>query len=147
MTETSQHLIIVGVDGSEASTGGLRWAAQQAQLTGATLKVIRAWQFPHQYGFPVDYGDVDFEEVARQETQQAIDQVIGSTPPFQLVVETVHSPAAPALIDASHDADLLVVGSHGSGAFARMVLGSVSLHCVGHAACPVVVVRPQQPPS
>jgi nucleotide-binding universal stress UspA family protein len=49
---------------------------------------------------------------------------------------------APAiLLRAAEGADLLVVGSRGHGAFAGMLLGSVSQHCVHHASCPVVVVR------
>ena len=48
---------------------------------------------------------------------------------------------AQVLIDESKDADLLVVGSHGHGAFTGMLVGSVSIHCVTNASCPVVVVR------
>ena len=48
---------------------------------------------------------------------------------------------AQVLIEASKNADLLVVGSHGHGAFTGMLVGSVSLHCVTGAFCPVVVVR------
>jgi nucleotide-binding universal stress UspA family protein len=44
------------------------------------------------------------------------------------------------LIDASGDADRLVVGSRGRGAVAAAMLGSVSQACVRHARCPVVVV-------
>jgi nucleotide-binding universal stress UspA family protein len=47
----------------------------------------------------------------------------------------------PALVDASHDADLLVVGSNGHGEFADIVLGSAGMHCVTHAQCPVLVYR------
>lgn len=56
-------------------------------------------------------------------------------------VDVVEGSATQALLDASKDADLLLVGSHGRGGFAGMLLGSVSHHVVGHAACPVIVVR------
>lgn len=46
-----------------------------------------------------------------------------------------------ALVERSTSADLLVVGNRGLGGFKGMLLGSVSLRCVSHAACPVVVVR------
>ena len=48
---------------------------------------------------------------------------------------------AQALIEASGEADLLVVGHRGHGAFTGMLLGSVGIHCVTNEACPVVVVR------
>jgi nucleotide-binding universal stress UspA family protein len=45
------------------------------------------------------------------------------------------------LIGESKEADLLVIGHRGHGAFAGMLVGSVSIHCVTHASCPVVVIR------
>jgi nucleotide-binding universal stress UspA family protein len=58
-------------------------------------------------------------------------------------VETalVYGHPVEVLIDESKAADLLVVGHHGHSAFAGMLVGSVSIHCVTSAACPVVVVR------
>lgn len=47
-----------------------------------------------------------------------------------------------ALLRLAHGADLLVVGSRGLGGFAGVLMGSVSLQCVHHAPCPVLVVRP-----
>ncbi|MCU1368439.1 MAG: uncharacterized protein JWN39_4078, partial [Ilumatobacteraceae bacterium] len=38
-------------------------------------------------------------------------------------------------------ADLLVVGSHGSGVLKELILGSVSNYCAHHSTCPVVLVR------
>ncbi|HYZ99456.1 MAG TPA: universal stress protein [Acidimicrobiales bacterium] len=46
------------------------------------------------------------------------------------------------LVEVAESADLVVVGSHGRTGLSRLVLGSVAMACVQHAACPVVVVRP-----
>ncbi len=54
---------------------------------------------------------------------------------------TAYGHPAQALIEASREADLLVVGHHGHGAFTGMLVGSVSIHCVTSAFCPVVVIR------
>jgi nucleotide-binding universal stress UspA family protein len=56
----------------------------------------------------------------------------------------VEDSPAKALLDAARDADLLVVGSHGHG-FSGLFLGSVSLECAQHAACPVVIFRGSAP--
>ena len=53
----------------------------------------------------------------------------------------VEGTAGAVLVDESHEADLLVVGSRGRGGFAQLLLGSVSQQCAHHAACPVVIVR------
>jgi nucleotide-binding universal stress UspA family protein len=49
---------------------------------------------------------------------------------------------APALVEASKGADLLVVGSRGHGEFVGMLIGSVSEYCTTNAHCPVLVHRP-----
>lgn len=55
--------------------------------------------------------------------------------------ETMRGDAAQVLVDASRDADMLVVGNRGHGRFASAFLGSVSNRCAHHAKCPVVVVH------
>ena len=57
-----------------------------------------------------------------------------------MTVRAVSGIAAQELINASQDADLVVVGSRGGGGFSELMLGSVSTQVVHHAKCPVVVI-------
>lgn len=68
---------------------------------------------------------------------------LGESKPSSVRVRAVNGFPARELIEASRDADLLVVGSRGGGGFARLLLGSISDHVVHHAHCPVVVVPGQ----
>jgi nucleotide-binding universal stress UspA family protein len=75
------------------------------------------------------------EEAAQQCVRDASDGQ-----PASLEVKAVSGQPATELIEASRDADLVVVGSRGGGGFARLLLGSVSNQVVEHALCPVTVV-------
>jgi nucleotide-binding universal stress UspA family protein len=145
MTKNAESKIVVGVDGSESSIGALKWAARQAELTGATLHVVTAWAFPEE---PTPFEIVphlplgpDRLAEPREELDKTIVAVLGSHPSITVIPEVRSGHVVPVLLDAARDADLLVVGSRGRGAFAGMLLGSVSEHCVHHARCPVLVVR------
>lgn len=145
MAEQARGRIVVGVDGSEASKTALRWAANQARLTGARLVVVAAWEYPTSFGWAPAYpADWDPEADARTALTEVVDQVLGQQRPDGVELDVAEGHPAPILVEASQGAELLVVGSRGHGAFAGMVLGSVSEHCVAHARCPVVVVR-QEP--
>jgi nucleotide-binding universal stress UspA family protein len=145
--EKNERFIVVGVDGSEPSLKALRWAAQQARLTGATLRVLTTWEVATGTGwvptFPVDY---DPQAVARQALDEAITETLGADPDVAVERIVKEGHAAPVLLAAAKDADLLVVGSHGHGAFAGMLIGSVSEHLVRHAPCAIVVVHCDKPP-
>jgi nucleotide-binding universal stress UspA family protein len=139
--------IVVGLDGSEHSTKALDWAVKHAALEHAPLTVLAvhevalsAWT-----GSPIVFPeDRPEEERARQAAQEAVNKAIGELGgpgPESVTVRALSGQAAPALIEASADADLVVVGSRGAGGFATLLTGSVSSQVVNHAACPVVVVR------
>jgi len=70
--------IVVGVDGSDCSKDTLRWAARQAEFTGATVDAIAAWKFPAFYGWaPADSQDLDFPRFAEQALAHPVDEVFG----------------------------------------------------------------------
>jgi nucleotide-binding universal stress UspA family protein len=90
-------------------------------------------------------------DAVRRETEQYVTHVIGergaAAARVDVRVRAVPGPPAAMLIEQSRGADLLVVGHRGRGGFASATLGSVSLQCVLHAACPVTVVRPSPQPA
>jgi nucleotide-binding universal stress UspA family protein len=137
-----QHRVVVGIDGSNSSLQALQWAARQAQLTASTLEVITTWEWPVSWGWnmPLPEGYNPAAD-AQAVVDTAIEAVRKAYPGLDVEGRVLEGHPAPALVDASRDADLLVVGSRGHGQFAGMLLGSVSEYCVGHAQCPVTVLR------
>ncbi|MFI9357981.1 universal stress protein [Streptomyces lydicus] len=138
--------IVVGVDGSESSKEALRWAVRQAELTGATVNAVIAWEYPPLYG-SIGWLDAPQELEgniklwAGQALDGAISEVVKTADAARVHPTVAYGTAPAVLLDAARDASLLVVGSRGHGGFAGALLGSVSQHCTQHAPCPVVVVR------
>ncbi|MCO8127763.1 universal stress protein [Acidimicrobiia bacterium EGI L10123] len=134
--------IIVGVDGSEWSADALRWAQHEARIRDATVTALLAWNFLDQHHvdgettFDPHYGEAEAQRALDVLVQRALgDDADG------VRREVVCDLPATALLDASKDADLLVVGARGLGSFRGLVLGSVSQRCLEHASCPVMVVH------
>ena len=139
--------IVVGIDGSDASKAALRWAVGDARLRGAEVVALHAYEVPVPApdaapAPPVDLPALVAETHARalQFVTDVIDEVVGKVVTVDVVPIAVEDAPVRALLDAGRDADLLVVGSHGSG-LSGLLLGSVSLECAQHAACPVLVYR------
>lgn len=147
LANASGPVIVVGVDGSNASKDALRWAARQAQLAGTSLRAVMTWDIPtFAYGGPMPFpADLDLDGDCRSALDQVIADVLGDKPAIEVSAVVVEGHPAEELLKAAQAAELLVVGSRGHGAFAGMVLGSVSEHCVAHSPCPVVVVRHSDP--
>ena len=140
--------IVVGVDGSDHSHRALIWAMRQAAAQHAPLTVLAVrpesvrpatGSYWGVHAYPEDSHNPD---VASKAVGQIVEQAkseISETAP-EVAVNVVTGDAAQELISASHDADLVVVGSRGSGGLAWL-LGSVSSKVAHHAACPVVIIR------
>jgi nucleotide-binding universal stress UspA family protein len=139
---TERQLVVAGVDGSQESVAALRWAAGYAAATGARLRAVLAWHYPATYGAPrVGAPEAITDEVRQQMTDHLAAAIAEAAPGAEVERSLGYGHPAEVLVAQSEEADLLVVGNRGHGQFTGMVMGSVSMHCVTHAHCPVVVVR------
>lgn len=127
--------IVVGVDGSVTAADALRWAVQEAALREATVEVWHAWYVPFMSPGAPPPDERPLEVAGRAVLDDAVAPYGGT-----VTTRLVRGVAASALLDASRDADLLVLGARGTGGFAGLRVGSVSEYVVAHASCPVVVV-------
>ncbi len=137
------RMIVVGVDGSEASLVATDWAAREAYRRNAALRVVLAYHWTRPGNQIIANGSA--EEVARRNAEKlvaiATDRARATAPRLAVTGEAIRGEPAQTLIDAASRASLLVVGSRGHGGFTSLLLGSVSLRVATHAKCPVVVVR------
>lgn len=135
-----QRRIVVGVDGSPPSLRALRWALEQARLTGAVLEAVACWVYPTMYGVVMAKPESDADQEAGQALARAVAEVAGDRPPVLVRQSVLLGNAAEELLVRANGADLLVLGSRGRHAFVSALTGSVSRYCQQHAHCPVVVV-------
>jgi nucleotide-binding universal stress UspA family protein len=143
-TDTPQ-LVVVGVDGSAESIAALGWAGRYAAATGAKVRAVLAWHYPTTAAVPpvgLTPEPINKEVTERMDASLAgaVDAVFPGAS-AQVERQLTYGHPAEVLVEESKGADLLVVGSRGHAAFTGMLVGSVSIHCVTHASCPVVVVR------
>ncbi|MEX2628079.1 MAG: universal stress protein, partial [Ilumatobacteraceae bacterium] len=136
------HGIEEGDDGENASVRALRFAYG---LRGVEdIAVIHAWFAPAvaaglYAGAGADIEQMDAEAVAVAEHVMAC----AGDPPEGVTVRAVpeRGTAGFALVEASHDADLVVVGSRGRGGFLEVLLGSTTLEVASHSHAPVAIIR------
>jgi nucleotide-binding universal stress UspA family protein len=138
--------VIAGTDGSAESTRAVEWAAKEARLRGAPLRIVSAAELLPRMTGPVGFSDVSgVADAVTRGAQGSLDTAARwaaeIAPGAAIDTELLAGPAAVTVTRCGEDAQLLVVGSRGSGPFTAMVLGSVSRYAALHAACPVVVVR------
>jgi nucleotide-binding universal stress UspA family protein len=142
--------IVVGVDGSASSQQALRWAAAEAAFRGTPLVAVMAWGYLDQHHHPADapfapnYSEAD----AHLALASYVTDALGPDATDAVDLHPVCDLPARALLEASEDAEMVVVGARGRGGFAGLLLGSVSQKVLHHAPCPVAIVHGQEdPPS
>lgn len=143
--ERTSGPVVVGIDGTATSEDAVGFAFHAASLRRAELLAVHIWNDvvvpgSHRLQNPL----VDPGRIRQQEQEVLAERIAGraekypDVPVRQILVE---GRAVPSLLEYAAQAQLLVVGSHGRGGFAGMLLGSTSHALIIHSAAPVVVVR------
>jgi len=134
--------VVVGLDGSGQSFAAADWAAREALLRGLPLRLVHAWE-----GLPDDVTDADLPEIrapqyrARRLLHTAVEQLNDRYPRLYVAAEQVRRQPGPALLAEAANAELLVIGSQGTGSVGGFMSGSVAMSTVAHVDRPVVLVR------
>jgi len=158
-TGTRAQRWVVGVDGSPGARAALVWALFAAAQADVTLELVSSYPVDFYWADPYLVDERRLEEI-RQDTAERVRSALAEARrdptvaavdgASEVTAEVVVGAGAAAehLVAEARDARLLVVGSRGRGGVRSTLLGSVALHCVAHAPCPVVVVHPGavQPP-
>jgi nucleotide-binding universal stress UspA family protein len=138
--------IVVGVDGSSGSRQALRWALAEARLRGLALRIIHCSAAPYvgprgpawpMVGYVAGLIEGRAARALSESLTDIIDPALAHGVVFSSEVEP--APAAVGLVEASAEAELLVIGAGGTGHHFGG-LGSVAQACCRHARCTVVIV-------
>jgi nucleotide-binding universal stress UspA family protein len=141
--------ILVATDFGEAADSALAYGRELARTFGAQLDVLHVADnvFAHAVsadGFVATYPAIqaDIEEAARAELNRIVSGEDRAVLGARTIIRVSATPAL-AIIDYAREAniDLIVIGTHGRGAMAHLLMGSVAERVVRTAPCPVLTVR------
>lgn len=148
-TAATPRGIVVGVDGSPNSLIAVDWAAREAALRKAPLTVVNVLSersTPTLRGVPMPMPP-SYTQLEREERSQLLSDAVkaaelGARQIGQIDIssELITGPPTQTLVELSRDAAMVVVGTHGRGAIARALLGSLSSALIHHAHCPIAVI-------
>lgn len=150
MTEgaAGSRRVVVGVDGSPGSRRALEWALDKRDRLGPIEPVIAFNVGPFADGFGTMTGVKAGGQPYRDEALALLSEVLEAVDPrLRDRGQVIQHWPGPGLVEASRDADLLVVGSRGRTALAETLLGSVASYCVKHSPVPVAVIPDEAPTS
>lgn len=140
-----EDIVVVAVDGSEASKQAVRWAANTANKRGIPLRLASSYtmpQFLYAEGMvpPQElFDDLQAEALEKIDEARAIAHEVA--PDIKIGHTIAEGSPIDMLLEMSKSVTMIVMGSRGLGGLSGMVMGSVSGAVVSHAHCPVVVVR------
>ena len=141
--------ILVATDFSEASDAALTYGRTLARTFGVTLHVLHVTENVYLQAFGLEtytpsVSDIQHEvdEAARKRLDELVLDSDNSGPATRKVLRTASSPARTITDYAGEERiDLIVMGTHGRGGVAHLLMGSVAERVVRTAPCPVLTVR------
>ncbi|WP_328835279.1 universal stress protein [Streptomyces europaeiscabiei] len=135
--------IVVGVDGSEPGLRAVDWAADEAALRGAPLRLVYAslWERYEGARLAEDLGEPSERVRAEDIVDSAARRAHLRRPDVKITTDVLPEEPEYTLLRESRSASLLVTGTRGRSALTEALLGSVSLTVAAHAHCPMIVVR------
>jgi nucleotide-binding universal stress UspA family protein len=142
--------VVVGFDGSAAAQSAARYGAEEAQRRGSGLLIVHALGWPvilPPFHAPYDQHAQGPRAAMLDLLAQTAREVQAEHPRVPVSTRLVDGSPGQVLVDASREAQLLVLGHRGLGGFAGLLVGSVAAQVTGHAHCPIVVVRGDRPPD
>jgi nucleotide-binding universal stress UspA family protein len=144
MANVARAPVVVGIDGSPASEAATAIAFGEASGRGVGLIALHAWTDLRVSDFKELFPNVNWDAQLSHEEETLAERLAGWAERYPEVgIRRRIEIGEPArwLIEASERAQLVVVGSHGRGGFAGMLLGSVGAAVVNRARVPVIVAR------
>lgn len=145
MSKPTYKTIVCATDFSAASDVAVEHAAALARTFGATLHVVHVVQDAAQQPWTVEAYTLNLADLTREWVEEARRSLarVAAASGVQPITSCLVGRPAHEILQYLRDtaADLLVVGSHGHGAFAQLLLGSVAERLVRQAGCPVLVAR------
>jgi nucleotide-binding universal stress UspA family protein len=139
--------INVGFNGSASSSEAALWAAAEADLRGARLRLISCYPIPTVPGAGLGVTTADVYTSVIEATNDSLfrmqGEITASHPGLEITTLASSDPAASVLVDDVSADDLVVVGTSNHHGAAGLWLGNTARHVVRHSPCPVVVVPGQ----
>ncbi|MGE0815267.1 MAG: universal stress protein [Vicinamibacterales bacterium] len=139
--------LLVPIDFSDTAAAAVKYAVALADGFGAELHLLHVVEQPLEWQAVPEMALVsspagDAARVQRAEAELAGLLTREERERYRAVVATAHGAPAAAIVAyaAAHDVDLIVLGTHGRGAVAHLVIGSVAEHVVRRAPCPVLTI-------
>jgi nucleotide-binding universal stress UspA family protein len=151
MPEATKYGILAGVDGSVESCAAVSWTAREAAIRHEHVTLVHvvapvtvSWPIAAEQASIAKWQEDNARDVllhARNNLTATWADSPGDSCPLEVRTDVLYANVVHALVDASKDARMIVVGSHGRGALGRLLLGSVSSGVLHHAHCPVAVIH------